>query len=77
MTKATSAAQIIKKIGNDKLSLFKGEGYWFFSYDDFAARTIYETRSVYVMYLNQMSLQEWIDEGNDFIRVVKQLNEGK
>lgn len=76
MSTAASAALILKKIGNPCLTLHKGAGYWYFMYDD-TARKIYETRSVYVMFLTQMSVEEWIEEGADFVRWVETFNEAK
>lgn len=69
--KAKSAAQIIKAIGNPNLRLFRGEGYWYFEYEvmdksgEFVA--IYETKSVYCMYLNSMTLEQWVEYGRDFV----------
>lgn len=67
MTNATSAAQIIKKIGCIDLTLVRGAGYWYFVYDD-VANGVYETKSVYCAYLNSMSLKEWVEEGKDFVK---------
>lgn len=63
---ALSSAKIIKKIGCDKLELVKGEGYWYFIYDDKAGN--YDTRSVMEMHLGQdKHLNFWVEEGKDFI----------
>lgn len=60
--------QIIKKIGSDKLELTKnaGDGYWYFIYDNKAAGK-FDTLSIYVMYLNDMSIERWVEEGKDFV----------
>jgi hypothetical protein len=65
MTKARSASQIINAIDCAHLSLHRGEGYWYFEYDDSDRR--YETRSVMVMYLNSMDLTEWVAEGQALV----------
>ena len=69
-----SAAQIIKKIGCDKLALYKGVGYWYFVYDDLDANGVYEDESVHCVKLNQMSLELWVEAGKDFVnRVLKDM----
>lgn len=70
---AKSAKQILSKINCDKLALVRGEGYWYFVYDTFEATKVYETKSVYCCYLNQMSLDHWVEEGKDFVEQCKQL----
>lgn len=66
MTKAKSAAHVCKEIGNPKLTLNRGYGYWYFVYDD-VAKNVFEDRSVAVCYLRQMSLEQWIEEGKSFL----------
>ena len=61
--------QIIKKIGNPHLNLYTGKGYFYFVYDtgnikDFADHSVYSYR------LNHMSLDQWVDEGNGFLKEV-------
>lgn len=68
MTLARSASQVIKKIGCEKLKLFRGEGYWYFEYDDFEKNKIYDTHSVYISYLSHWSLENWVEEGQGFIK---------
>lgn len=59
-------AQIVKKIGNPHLSLYDGDGYFYFVYED--GKGAWGDRSVYVYRLNHLSLDRWVDEGNDFIK---------
>lgn len=66
--KATSSKQIIKLIGSDKLELIKGDGYWYFIYDDFILNNRFDTHSVYVMYLNSMPVEDWVYVGKEFVR---------
>lgn len=66
--KARSATQIISKIHCPFLSLHKGDGYWYFVYDA-PARGVYETRSVMVMYLNSMDLDQWVAEGRELKKI--------
>jgi len=68
---ATSAAQIVKLIGCEYLSLYRGNGYWYFVYDD-ASRNIWHDESVPVCYLSQASIEFWVNEGK---RVVKEVEE--
>ena len=73
MTATRSIAQVLKAIGNHpKLSLYKGYGYFYFTYDaldsDAAdANGVYETESVYTCYLNQLPLDTWVNIGKSFI----------
>lgn len=67
-----STAQIIKKIGCDKLSLYKGKGYWYFVYDDLDANGVYDDLSIHCFKLNHMTLDKWVEAGKEFIdRVTK------
>lgn len=45
------------------LELVKGEGYFYFVYD---APDKYETESVYVYRLNELTREQWIEQGRDF-----------
>jgi hypothetical protein len=51
------------------VELIRGEGYHYFSYEQFSnGRCIrYETYSVYTMYLNDLPLDRWMAEGREFI----------
>jgi hypothetical protein len=63
---ALSSAKIIRKIGCDKLELAKGEGYWYFIYDDKAGK--YDTCSIMEMYLGQdKHLNFWVEAGKEFV----------
>ena len=62
--KARSAPQIITKIGCPHLTLYRGDGYWYFEYDDGDKK--FETRSVMVMYLNSMTVDQWVAIGLGF-----------
>jgi hypothetical protein len=42
----------------------RGEGYCYFIYDE--APHFYECQSVYVPYVNSMSLDRWVEIGRDF-----------
>jgi hypothetical protein len=64
---------ILHAIGCDKLDLIRvvGHGYWYFQYDDEAAK-VYETQSVYTVRLNDIKLSDWIAQGKDFIADLRQ-----
>lgn len=66
---AISSRQILKEINCKLLDLQKGYGYWYFVYDD-VENNIFKTRSVPSMYLNQMPLSIWVEEGKDFVKEV-------
>jgi hypothetical protein len=57
----TTAAKVLKAIGNPHLSMCKGEGYIYFILDDGA--DVYETRSVYTMHIKDLPLEAWVEEG--------------
>jgi hypothetical protein len=59
------AATVIQKIGDERLKLYAGKGYWYFVFDD---GKLYRTHSVDVMRLSHMPLEQWIAEGNDFLK---------
>lgn len=66
---AFRASTVIKAIGDKRLKLVPGKSYWYFVFDDASANK-YDTRSVMVMRLNQLPLQQWIEEGRDFLKKV-------
>ncbi|MNC71035.1 hypothetical protein D3C75_1219090 [compost metagenome] len=68
--KAKSAAQVLNKIKCQYLSLCKGDGYWYFVYDD-VERNIFETESVYTMYLSSLDVEDWVSIGQDFVKKVE------
>lgn len=51
--------QILKAVGNEFLQLHKGNGYFYFVYDD--GKT-FKSEMVFVMLLNDLSLDRWISE---------------
>lgn len=59
-------AAIEKAIGSNYIKLFKGDGYWYFVID-YPYCDIYDTLSVYVNRLNDLSFDRWVEEGKDFI----------
>ena len=63
--KARSVSQIISKIGSPFLSLYKGDGYWYFVYD---AIGVYETKSVMTMRLLDLDLDMWVEDGRDLVK---------
>jgi hypothetical protein len=62
-------ATILKAIGCPNLSMYKGDGYWYFAYD---TDLKFETHSVYVCYLNQLTLEEWVSEGMELVNNMEQ-----
>jgi hypothetical protein len=63
--KTTSTKQVLKAVGNEHLDLVRGNGYWYFVYDDLA-NGIYDTRSVYTMRLSDWTVEMWAEEGREF-----------
>lgn len=63
---------IVKEIGSDKVELFRvvDHGYWYFVYDD-SDNKRFETYSVSVPFLNQMSLERWVEIGKLFVEAVE------
>lgn len=59
--------KILKAIGCPILNLYKGEGYWYFVYDDLD-RNVFETQSVYTVRLSNLPLEEWVREGKEFVQ---------
>lgn len=72
--KAKTASQVLSKIKNDKLSLLKGDGYWYFVYYD-AENNIFETESVYTTYLSSMDVEDWVSIGKGFAEKVENGND--
>ena len=66
----TSSAKIIKAVGNKYVSLHNGGGYWYFVYDNVEAG-LFETESVYTMYLNSMDVAKWVEIGKAFAAKVE------
>uniref|UniRef100_A0AAU6W4C9 DNA-binding protein n=1 Tax=Pseudomonas phage Cygsa01 TaxID=3138529 RepID=A0AAU6W4C9_9VIRU len=77
MAKATNSAQILNKIGCPHLTLHRGYGYYYFSFDD-ESRKLYETESVMCCHLNQMELDTWVSDGKAFVeKMERQYTEQK
>lgn len=70
MTFSTPAVN--KAIGDPRLKLVAGKGYWYFIFDDVEKHNIFETHSIYTMRLNDMPLERWVEEGKDFLAKMKQ-----
>jgi len=63
--KATRVKQVLDAVGNSHLDLVRGDGYWYFVYDD-VAKGRYETLSVYTMRLGDFSVEQWAADGREF-----------
>lgn len=63
--------QILKKVNNPKMDLEIGQGYVYFIYDDLE-KNIYDTHSVLVPRLNDLSLDSWIYEAEKFIKILQE-----
>lgn len=70
-TKARTVAQVTKAIGCPELELVKGSGYLYFVYND-KENNIWETESVYIAYLNQLSVEQWSEIGRAFVARMEQ-----
>ena len=66
-------ATIVNAINHPNVGLYKSQDCWYFVYDNVDAG-IYETRTVYVWRLNELTLDQWIEEGNDFVEEVEGMN---
>lgn len=69
-TYAKSTAEILRAIACPRLSLHRGvgHGYWYFIYDDLDAGGIYDSKSVYVPRLNDMTVAQWAEIGVAFAK---------
>ena len=67
---ARSSAEIIRKIGCSFLRLYRGEGYWYFIFDDEHGGR-YDSESIYCMRLNDMALSRWVESGKAFVARVE------
>ena len=61
-------SSVLSAIGDKHLKLYAGKSYWYFVYDD---GKLYDTHSVFVMRLNEMPLERWIEEGQDFLKKMR------
>ena len=68
MAKRITRNAILKEIGNPLLNLYgsSAEGYFYWHYFDKEAN-IYETRSVYVYRLSDLSFDSWVEDGKNFL----------
>ena len=67
MTKATGAAQVTKAIrkAGYAVECYKGDGYVYFIADD---SSVGEILSVYTCYLNQMSVEYYVEHVADYFK---------
>ena len=65
---------VIKSETSQYIDLHKGEGYFYFVYDDGKR---YSTASVYVNSLNQLALTSWIYEAKVFHNMLKTFDQLK
>lgn len=70
MTIAKSAKQVIKAIGCEHLNLYRGKGYWYFVYSNPQGNQ-YQDKSIYTMCLGDLSLEEWIKEGQSLVTLTE------
>ena len=72
-SRAVTAKNIAKQLKAEtgrSLELVKGEGYWYFTYEECDGEgkcTRFDTHSVYTMYLGSLSFDQWMDEGRAFV----------
>ena len=60
---------ILDQIAEPNLSLYKGQGYYYFVYDD--GDKVYEERCVMVNVMNHLSLDSWVYEGQCLLAQVE------
>jgi hypothetical protein len=66
--RAFRVPSVLKAVECPFLSLYRGNGYWYFIYDNFdAGGRVYESYSIYCYRLNQMDLEDWVAHGRDFV----------
>lgn len=65
----TRTKTILSKIAEPNLSLYKGQGYYYFVYDD--GNKVYKERCVMVNVMNHLSLDSWVYEGKCLVDSVK------
>lgn len=62
--------QIHKKVSKF-ITLYKGDGYFYFEYaEDTFAGLVFETKSVYVCYLYQLTIDQWLEEAETLYQKV-------
>lgn len=64
-----TAKRILKEINCPFLKLYqnKSQGYWYFVYDD-TKNNVYANHSVMTMYMNGMTLDQWVEEAQFFLK---------
>lgn len=57
------------------VTLYKGDGYFYMEFSGyyFAHGDIFETRSIYVNSLNELTLDEWLEEAQELVNHVWRL----
>ena len=60
--------RILREINNPHLSLYKGNGYFYFSYDN---GDIYDTYSVFTCQLDTLTIEQWKEEAAFFINALE------
>lgn len=65
-----SVTKALAAKGHPRVELIRGEGYLFFVFDD-PARNIYDTRSVMVPRLGDLTLDQWVEDGVAFARDIE------
>lgn len=63
-----NTSRILRRIDCPHLSLLKGDGYWYFVYD-IPSLNIFETKSVYTMRLNDLTLDMWVADGKELVEL--------
>ena len=63
--------QIIKAVGNPHLNLYASDGYFYFVFDNVDIND-YDDHSVYVYRLKHLSLSQWINEAQTFLKGIGQ-----
>lgn len=57
--------RILAEINNENLNLYRGKDYFYFTYSNID-EDFFETYSVYVYRLHDLSFGDWIECGNNF-----------
>lgn len=70
ITKQKIISRVRKETGMT-IDMFRQTHSWVMVYD-VPEQGVYETRTVYVMWLNDMSLEKWVAEGCSFARELKE-----
>lgn len=66
--KATQLRSVNKALAPHNVELVKGEGYFYYTFDD---GKFFETESVYVFTLNQLSFDRWVADGISFAESIQ------